>query len=167
MTLFPYLLVNIGSGVSMIKVDGDGTFERVSGSSLGGGTFWGLCRLLTGCKNFDEMLELSARGDNAKVKLQSISGRTPCYALASSWCQHILPTTFHNCLSRVIPAVGVSLYCLLPFIIACLGSSHILCSVICEPLCCSLDPVAPFDFMGLLTSDPRFHDLGGLLGFWV
>ena len=66
-TLFPYLLVNIGSGVSMLRVGGDGDFERVSGSSLGGGTFWGLCRLLTGCQNFDEMLELSARGDNAKV----------------------------------------------------------------------------------------------------
>ncbi|GKA87724.1 pantothenate kinase 1 [Tanacetum coccineum] len=33
--LFPYLLVNIGSGVSMIKVDGDGKFERVSGTSIG------------------------------------------------------------------------------------------------------------------------------------
>ena len=65
--LFPYLLVNIGSGVSMLRVGGDGDFERVSGSNLGGGTFWGLCRLMTGCKNFDEMLELSARGDNSKV----------------------------------------------------------------------------------------------------
>ena len=33
--LFPYLLVNIGSGVSMIKVDSNDSFERVSGSSLG------------------------------------------------------------------------------------------------------------------------------------
>lgn len=65
--LYPYLLVNIGSGVSMLKVDGDGQYERVSGSSLGGGTFWGLCRLLTKCRGFDEMLELSMRGDNAKV----------------------------------------------------------------------------------------------------
>lgn len=64
---FPYLLVNIGSGISIIRVEGDGKFDRVSGSTLGGGTFWGLCRLLTGCRNFDEMLELSARGDNAKV----------------------------------------------------------------------------------------------------
>ena len=47
--------------------EGDGKFDRVSGSSLGGGTFWGLCRLLTACRSFDEMLELSARGDNAKV----------------------------------------------------------------------------------------------------
>lgn len=59
--------MNIGSGVSMLRVGGDGDFERVSGSNLGGGTFWGLCRLMTGCKNFDEMLELSARGDNSKV----------------------------------------------------------------------------------------------------
>lgn len=65
--LYPYLLVNIGSGVSLLKVEGDGQYERVSGSSLGGGTFWGLCRLLTRCKSFDEMLELSMRGDNSKV----------------------------------------------------------------------------------------------------
>lgn len=51
----------------MLKVEGNGQFERVSGSSLGGGTFWGLCRLLTGCQNFDEMLEMSARGDNSKA----------------------------------------------------------------------------------------------------
>ncbi|XP_024466302.1 pantothenate kinase 1 isoform X3 [Populus trichocarpa] len=62
--LYPYLLVNIGSGVSMIKVDGDGKFERVSGTSVGGGTFWGLGKLLTKCQSFDELLELSQRGNN-------------------------------------------------------------------------------------------------------
>jgi hypothetical protein len=35
--LFPYLVVNIGSGVSILKVKSPGVFERVSGSSLGGG----------------------------------------------------------------------------------------------------------------------------------
>ena len=65
---WPYLLVNIGSGVSMLKVTADGEYERVSGSSLGGGTFWGLCRLLTRCSSFDEMLELSSRGNNSKVR---------------------------------------------------------------------------------------------------
>lgn len=29
--LYPYLLVNIGSGVSMVRVDGEGKFQRVSG----------------------------------------------------------------------------------------------------------------------------------------
>lgn len=73
--LFPYLLVNIGSGVSIIRVDGPGEDEycRVSGSSVGGGTFWGLCRLLTGRRDFDEMLELSMQGNNANVSRMQYS----------------------------------------------------------------------------------------------
>ncbi|XP_024970420.1 pantothenate kinase 2-like [Cynara cardunculus var. scolymus] len=67
--LYPYLLVNIGSGVSMIKVDGDGKFQRVSGTNVGGGTYWGLGRLLTKCKSFDELLELSQRGDNSSIDM--------------------------------------------------------------------------------------------------
>lgn len=35
--------------------------------SLGGGTFLGLCCLLTGCKTFEEAIELAAGGDNKKV----------------------------------------------------------------------------------------------------
>ena len=49
----PCLLVNIGSGVSVIKIGEDGTFERVSGTSLGGGTLWGLLSLLTPATSFD------------------------------------------------------------------------------------------------------------------
>jgi type II pantothenate kinase len=49
----PCLLVNIGSGVSVIRVDEDGSFERVSGTSLGGGTLWGLLSLLTPATTFD------------------------------------------------------------------------------------------------------------------
>uniref|UniRef100_A0A7N2LIW8 Pantothenate kinase n=1 Tax=Quercus lobata TaxID=97700 RepID=A0A7N2LIW8_QUELO len=67
--LFPYLLVNIGSGGSMIKVDGDGKFQWVSGTNVGGGTYWGLGRLLTKCKSFDELLELSQRGDNRTIDM--------------------------------------------------------------------------------------------------
>jgi type II pantothenate kinase len=53
----------------MVKVDGSGKFERVSGTNLGGGTFLGLCRLLTGVKNFDEMLKLSSQGDSANIDM--------------------------------------------------------------------------------------------------
>ncbi|XP_071690984.1 pantothenate kinase 1 [Rutidosis leptorrhynchoides] len=67
--LYPYLLVNIGSGVSMIKVDGDGKFERVSGTSVGGGTFWGLGKLLTKCKSFDDLLEMSHQGNNRVIDM--------------------------------------------------------------------------------------------------
>ncbi|KAG5718691.1 Pantothenate kinase 2 [Termitomyces sp. T112] len=65
----PCLLVNIGSGVSIIKVNEDGTFERVSGTSVGGGTLWGLLSLLTPATTFDEMLAFSDRGDNAHVDM--------------------------------------------------------------------------------------------------
>lgn len=66
---FPFMLVNIGSGVSIIKVSSFGKFERISGTSLGGGTLWGLLSLLTGAKTFDEMLDLSLKGDNSKVDM--------------------------------------------------------------------------------------------------
>jgi pantothenate kinase len=67
--VYPYLLVNIGSGVSMVRVDGEGKHQRVSGTNIGGGTFWGLCRLLTGKTDFDEILELSSQGDNSLVDM--------------------------------------------------------------------------------------------------
>ncbi|KAL8286931.1 hypothetical protein RQP46_003937 [Phenoliferia psychrophenolica] len=66
---FPCLLVNIGSGVSIIKVDDYGKFERISGTSLGGGTLWGLLSLLTGAKSFDDMLSLADKGDNSSVDM--------------------------------------------------------------------------------------------------
>jgi type II pantothenate kinase len=66
---YPYLLVNIGSGVSMIKVSGPRDFVRVGGTSLGGGTLWGLLSLLTGARNFEEMLAMAERGDNTAVDM--------------------------------------------------------------------------------------------------
>lgn len=63
-TMYPYLLVNIGSGVSLLLVTGPDSFQRVGGTSLGGGTLWGLLSLLTDCVDFDSMLSLSMRGDN-------------------------------------------------------------------------------------------------------
>jgi type II pantothenate kinase len=65
----PYLVVNIGSGVSILKISGPGKYERVSGTSLGGGTYWGLCRLLTKCKTFDEVLDLAENGDAGTVDM--------------------------------------------------------------------------------------------------
>ncbi|KAF2473294.1 pantothenate kinase 4 [Lindgomyces ingoldianus] len=68
-SIYPYLLVNIGSGVSMIKVSGPRRYERIGGTSLGGGTLWGLLSLLTGARNFDDMLKLAEKGDNSTVDL--------------------------------------------------------------------------------------------------
>ncbi|OCK86290.1 pantothenate kinase-like protein [Lepidopterella palustris CBS 459.81] len=67
--IYPYLLVNIGSGVSMIKVSGPRQYQRIGGTSLGGGTLWGLLSLLTGARNFDDMLKLADKGDNTAVDM--------------------------------------------------------------------------------------------------
>ncbi|KYK59766.1 putative pantothenate kinase [Drechmeria coniospora] len=67
--IYPYMLVNIGSGVSILKVTGPRSYQRVGGTSLGGGTLWGLLSLLTGANTFDDMLEQAATGDNAKVDM--------------------------------------------------------------------------------------------------
>ncbi|KAL0276032.1 UNVERIFIED_CONTAM: hypothetical protein PYX00_003707 [Menopon gallinae] len=67
--IFPYLLVNIGSGVSVLKVVDDGSYERIGGTATGGGTFWGLGSLLTSAKTFDELLELAEGGDHRKVDM--------------------------------------------------------------------------------------------------
>ena len=66
---YPYLLVNIGSGVSMVKVTGPREYERVGGTSVGGGTLWGILSLLTGARDFEEMLAMADRGDNTAVDM--------------------------------------------------------------------------------------------------
>ncbi|KOS18209.1 Pantothenate kinase [Escovopsis weberi] len=68
-SLYPYLLVNIGSGVSFLKVTGPRSYQRVGGTSLGGGTLWGLLSLLTGARSFDDMLSVAEAGDNTKVDM--------------------------------------------------------------------------------------------------
>ncbi|KAL3848608.1 hypothetical protein ACJMK2_019457 [Sinanodonta woodiana] len=67
--VFPYLLVNIGSGVSLVKVESESKCQRIGGTSTGGGTFWGLGSILTGAKTFDELLELAERGDHRTVDM--------------------------------------------------------------------------------------------------
>nr|XP_033808781.1 pantothenate kinase 3-like isoform X1 [Geotrypetes seraphini] len=90
---YPLLLVNIGSGVSILAVYSEGNYKRVTGTSLGGGTFFGLCCLLTGCSTFEEALEMASRGDSTKVDklVRDIYGgdyerfALPGYAVASSF----------------------------------------------------------------------------------
>ncbi|XP_048243002.1 pantothenate kinase 3-like isoform X2 [Haliotis rufescens] len=64
---YPYLVVNIGSGVSILAVKSPSEYRRVSGTSLGGGTFLGLCCLLTNCETFEDAIQLASEGDATKV----------------------------------------------------------------------------------------------------
>lgn len=66
---FPKLLVSIGSGVSMIKVNDFDSFERVGGTMIGGGTLLGLSNLLTGVTDFDQIIEMAQNGQNSNVDM--------------------------------------------------------------------------------------------------
>ena len=66
---FPKLLVSVGSGVSLIKVNDINNFERVGGTMIGGGTLLGLSNLLTGIRDFDTIIEKAQAGQNANVDM--------------------------------------------------------------------------------------------------
>ncbi|CAD7942366.1 unnamed protein product [Amoebophrya sp. A120] len=61
-----FLLVNIGSGVSILHVT-PSTFARVGGTGCGGGTFLGLTRLLCGTTDFSDALALASEGDAKRI----------------------------------------------------------------------------------------------------
>ncbi|GMT00283.1 hypothetical protein PENTCL1PPCAC_22457 [Pristionchus entomophagus] len=65
--IYPFLLVNIGTGISVLKVDSPTSFSRVGGSTMGGGAFIGLGNLLTSARSFDELLLLAEKGDHRQV----------------------------------------------------------------------------------------------------
>jgi type II pantothenate kinase len=64
----PYLVVSLGTGVSISLVRG-GTGARVGGTALGGGSLLGLGRLLLGTADFPELVALARRGDRSRVDL--------------------------------------------------------------------------------------------------
>ncbi|KAH8609500.1 putative Endonuclease Exonuclease phosphatase family AMP binding enzyme Fumble [Trypanosoma vivax] len=70
---YPCLLVNMGSGISIIKCLGpDGSHVRIGGSPIGGATFWGLVRRMTKLTSWEEVAEImrvDGPGDNKNVDL--------------------------------------------------------------------------------------------------
>ena len=69
--LFPFVLCNIGSGVSILHVESVDKFTRISGSALGGATFWGLTRVMVAqpLASFSEALDLAEQGEAAAVNM--------------------------------------------------------------------------------------------------
>ncbi|KAJ2004044.1 hypothetical protein GGI04_002734 [Coemansia thaxteri] len=70
-TEYPALICNVGTGVSLVRVDdAQGTYERVSGSGIGGATFWGLVRRLTQFPSFDDAVCAARQsGDPGKADM--------------------------------------------------------------------------------------------------
>ncbi len=65
----PYLLVSLGTGTSILRVEGD-EVARLGGTALGGGTMLGLGVALTGCQSHEELCRLAEEGDRGRVDLR-------------------------------------------------------------------------------------------------
>lgn len=107
--LYPHLLVTIGTGVSILRVDGPRRHERISGSTIGGGTYWGLCRLLTDAESFDDVLNLAERGDPTKVDMMvgDIYGNNPDALEKLGLPSDIVASSFGKLVAKADPADGL------------------------------------------------------------
>jgi type II pantothenate kinase len=63
-----YLLINIGTGTSIYLIKAR-EYTRILGSGIGGGTFLGLGKLLTGETGFSELVSLARKGEAAAADL--------------------------------------------------------------------------------------------------
>jgi type II pantothenate kinase len=64
----PFLLVSVGTGTSVLRIDGS-QVERIGGTALGGGSLLGLGALLTGSTSHAELCRLASSGKRAGVDL--------------------------------------------------------------------------------------------------
>jgi len=64
----PFLLVSVGTGTSVLRIEGE-SVERVGGTALGGGSLLGLGAMLTGCVSHSELCALAQSGKRAGVDL--------------------------------------------------------------------------------------------------
>eukprot|EP00934_Nitzschia_sp_Nitz4_P007475 Nitzschia sp. Nitz4//scaffold349_size16934//8509//11235//NITZ4_008848-RA/size16934-snap-gene-0.0-mRNA-1//1//CDS//3329548707//7465//frame0 len=106
---YPYMLVTIGTGVSILRVDGPCKHERISGSTIGGGTYWGLMRLLTDVEDFDDVLTLAEKGDPGKVDMMvgDIYGSNSDALEKLGLPSNIVASSFGKLVAKEDPAAGL------------------------------------------------------------
>lgn len=106
---YPYLLVTIGTGVSILRVDGPRKQERISGSTIGGGTYWGLIRLLTDMENFEDVMKLAERGDPSKVDMMvgDIYGEKSDALEKFGLSSNLVASSFGKLVMKDDPAAGL------------------------------------------------------------
>ena len=106
---YPYMLVTIGTGVSILRVDGPRQHERISGSTIGGGTYWGLMRLLTDVEDFEDLMHLAEKGDPCKVDMMvgDIYGSNPDALEKLGLPSNIVASSFGKLVAKEDPAEGL------------------------------------------------------------
>ncbi|KJP89797.1 pantothenate kinase [Plasmodium fragile] len=69
----PFIIANIGSGISILLSNGFNKYMRIGGTAIGGGTLMGLAQLILKKVSFEELIRLAA----------PLEGETTC-----SWSAH-------------------------------------------------------------------------------
>ncbi len=64
-----FILTNVGTGTSIHHID-QLTNRRIGGTGVGGGTLLGLSALLTGEKEFSQIVQLASQGDREGIDLK-------------------------------------------------------------------------------------------------
>jgi type II pantothenate kinase len=65
-----YIVTNVGTGTSIHYLENNNTYKRVGGIGLGGGTLVGLSFLLTGIKDYDDIVNMSLNGNRNLIDLR-------------------------------------------------------------------------------------------------
>lgn len=63
------VVVSMGTGTTLVRVDGD-KINHIGGISMGGGTLQGLSHLLLKTSHIDDVVEMASRGDISHINLQ-------------------------------------------------------------------------------------------------
>lgn len=90
---YPYLLVNLRSGASFLRVNSKSDFKRVIGTSIGAGTFVGISKLLYKANDPAKALFAGLKGDSRNIDMSvgDIYGKSyskiglPAEVIASSF----------------------------------------------------------------------------------
>jgi len=95
--------------VSILRVDGPRKHQRVSGSTIGGGTYWGLIRLLTDVEDFEDVMQLAEKGDPAKVDMMvgDIYGEDSKALEKLGLPSNIVASSFGKLVAKEDPASGL------------------------------------------------------------
>lgn len=64
------IIASVGTGTALIRAESGGNFKHLGGTGLGAGTLTNLCNRFAGTKSFEDIIELSNKGNLDNVDLR-------------------------------------------------------------------------------------------------
>ena len=64
------IIASIGTGTALIRADKNNNYKHIGGTGVGAGTLCNLCNRFANTKSFDEIIELSKKGDLNNIDLR-------------------------------------------------------------------------------------------------